>query len=122
LKRKQKLKLIVREALNKKAYDEVILDIKKLTTIADYFVIITVDSGRQAQAVTDHIVAELKCKDVMPLCIEDTADTWMVIDYGDIIVHIFQKREREYYNLERLWIEADRVPGSSLLVAGYKSI
>ena len=109
LKRKQKLKLIVAQALNKKSYDEVILDIKKLTTIADYFVIVTVDSVRQAEAVVDHIVAELESKGESPLCIEDTADTWMIIDYGDIIVHVFQKREREYYNLERLWIEAERV-------------
>ncbi len=106
---KQKLTTIVSEVLNKKAYDPVILDIKKLSSLADYFVIVTVDSGRQAKAVVDSLIIKLKQKGEYPFGVEDTGDTWVVVDYNDIIVHIFQKKEREYYNLEKLWIEAKKI-------------
>ena len=115
---KQKLTTIVSEVLNKKAYDPVILDIKKLSSLADYFVIVTVDSGRQAKAVVDSLIIKLKQKGEYPFGVEDTGDTWVVVDYNDIIVHIFQKKEREYYNLEKLWIEAKRVQVDNSSVNG----
>jgi len=97
-------------ASDKKASDVIMLDIRDLTTIADYFVICTGNNPRQINAIADAIDEQLREKRARVLNREGIAETgWVLLDFGDIIVHIFGPKEREYYRLERLWSEAKTV-------------
>ena len=97
-------------ASDKKAADVLLLDIHDITTIADYFVICTGNNPRQIQAIADALDEELGKQGANVLYREGVADTgWVLLDFGDIIVHIFGPKEREYYRLERLWNEAKTV-------------
>ncbi|ABL66648.1 ribosome silencing factor [Chlorobium phaeobacteroides] len=94
-------------SLEKKCENVKILDLKRLTSVTDYFVIITADSDRKARAAADHIVAMLKEDDERPLHIEglDTPH-WILLDYVNVVVHIFMPDERRFYDLESLWSDA----------------
>jgi ribosome-associated protein len=94
-------------SLEKKGEDVRILDVRGLTSITDYFVIITADSERKAKAVTEYIVDELREDGERPMHIEGLETLhWVLIDYVDVVVHIFQPDERRFYDLESLWSDA----------------
>tara|TARA_Y100001970_G_C13937384_1_gene701394 strand:- start:35 stop:382 length:348 start_codon:yes stop_codon:yes gene_type:complete len=93
--------------LDKKAKDIKILDVRKLTTLTDYFVICTSDSDPQTKAIKENIHENLKKNNLSPLHIEGYEKlNWVLIDYGYIIVQIFTKDTRSYYGIERLWGDA----------------
>lgn len=97
-------------AYDKKASDILLLDIREITTIADYFVICSGNNTRQIQAVADAIDEELGKQGARVLHREGVAESgWLLLDFGDVIIHIFGPKEREYYRLERLWSEAKTV-------------
>jgi ribosome-associated protein len=93
-------------ALDKKAHDVKILEIKRLSSIADYLVLASGRSDKQTQAIADSVKKGLK-KFGKALDVEGLREgNWIVIDYGDVIVHIFQDEVRRYYNLDELWTAA----------------
>ena len=97
-------------AYDKKASDILVLDIRNVSTFADYFVICTGNNTRQITAIADAIDEQLDKQGARVLHQEGTAETgWLLLDFGDVIVHIFGPKEREYYRLERLWNEAKTV-------------
>jgi len=97
-------------AYDKKASDILLLDIREITTIADYFVICSGNNTRQIQAIADAIDEELGKQGARVLHREGVAESgWLLLDFGDVIIHIFGPKEREYYRLERLWSEAKTV-------------
>ncbi len=92
---------------NKKGYDVKILDLKKLAAFADYFVICSADSETQVKAIADEVDKELRDEGIKYWHKEGyKALTWVLIDYVDVVVHIFKKDAREYYSLEKLWGDA----------------
>ena len=95
---------------DKQAADIVMLDIHELTTLATYFIIATVDNERQAKAIEDTLLEQLKLRqNVRPLQMEGldgAGGGWSVLDYGDVIVHLFTEEMRRYYKLEELWSKA----------------
>ena len=96
-------------ALDKKALDVKILEIKKISSIADYLVLASGRSDRQVQAIADSVKTELKPFD-KPIDLEGFDEgRWVVIDYGDIIVHVFQEEIRRIYNLDELWGRAPQL-------------
>jgi len=100
--------------LDKKATDALILQVAPLTSVADYLVIGSADSDRQASAIADHIDGILSRSGSRPLSIEGKRSSqWVLMDFGDVIVHIFRQDVRKHYALERLWADAKRiaVPG-----------
>ncbi len=106
----QLAKAAVDIASDKKASDVLLLDISDISTIADFFVICTGNNTRQIQAIGDALNDDLKKQGARLLYREGDADTgWVLLDYGDIIIHVFAPKEREYYRLERLWSEAKTV-------------
>jgi ribosome-associated protein len=106
----QLAKAAVETASDKKASDILLLDIREVTTIADYFVICSGNNARQIQAVAEAIDEELGKQGARLLHREGNAESgWLLQDFGDIIVHIFGSKEREYYRLEHLWNDAKTV-------------
>ncbi len=86
------------------------LDTRPISSIADYFVIATVDSERQAKAIIDEIEKQMKAHEVRPLGIDgDAGSGWVLMDYGDVVVHIFDPGTRDYYQLEELWDKAPTI-------------
>ena len=95
---------------DKKATDALILQVAPLTTVADYLVIGSADSDRQASAIADHIDGILSRSGSKPLSIEGARSAqWVLMDFGDVIAHIFRQDVREHYALERLWADAKRI-------------
>jgi len=92
---------------DKKGTDIVILDIRGLSSLADYFIICTSDSGPKTRAITNYIKKDLSKNKIKPIQIEglDHLD-WVLMDYFDTVIHIFKKETREFYNIERLWADA----------------
>ena len=87
-----------------KAEDIVLLDIRQLTSFAEFFVICTAETERQMKAVADEIDEKLGKAGVTLLRSEGTPDAgWVLLDFGDFLVHVFSPSQREYYRLERLW-------------------
>ena len=100
----------MRFALEKKAYDLVLMEVGRYTSLADYFLICTGRSDTQVQAITQSIEENLGRAGIRPLSIEGYArGQWVIVDYGDVVVHIFYDPVREFYDLERLWARAPRV-------------
>ncbi len=98
---------VVDIASDKQASDIMLLDIRDLTTIADYFVICSAGSERQLGAIADALLETLDKEGVSPLHSEGIGESgWVLVDYGDVIVHIFTEVQRAYYGLEKLWNNA----------------
>ena len=94
----------------KKAFDILVLDLRGLTFITDYFVICSGGSTTQVGAVSDGISQALAMAGKHPSHIEGGSEaSWVLMDYGDVVVHIFEEQTRMYYSLERLWGDAPRV-------------
>lgn len=99
--------IAVQAAENRKALDVTVLDISEVSIIADYFIICSGRTGVQVQAIVENIQEELKKEGVLALRREGFREAnWVLLDYGDVIIHAFQGTEREFYNLERLWGDA----------------
>jgi ribosome-associated protein len=104
----ERVRLAVTTALDKKALDLNVLSVGELTSIADYFILASATSERQAAAIADGIEEKLRAElKVKPLLVEGaTPGRWILLDYGDFIVHIFTEETRRFYGLERLWGDA----------------
>jgi ribosome-associated protein len=95
-------------ALGRKAADLLVLNVQGLTSMADYFVICTASSDRHARAVADAIEAAMDARHARPLSIEGrVTGSWILLDYADIVFHVFQDEPRRFYALERLWGDAE---------------
>lgn len=113
----EKLEKIVRILDSKKAEDIQVIGITNLTIIADYFVIVTGTSTTQVKSLADEVDFQLGQCGVQPRGIEGVrAANWIVLDYGDIVVHVFYRDTRAEYQLERLWADGEQVDISHLLI------
>jgi ribosome-associated protein len=102
-----KTRRIAEIASDKLATDIVLLDARGVCSFADYFVMASVDSPRQLKAIAEEVVRQLKQAGEYPLHREGTAESgWIVLDYGDVVMHIFAEEERRTYNLDEVWNEA----------------
>jgi ribosome-associated protein len=110
------LDLYVKAALGKKASDLVLLDVRKQTSIADAFLICSGHSNRQVTAIAEHIKKTLKEQGIHPLSIDGLKEGhWVLLDYGDVIIHVFYESVRAFYDLEGLWVDAKRIKTASLV-------
>jgi len=106
----QEVKLAVEAGLEKKGEDVVVLDLRDLASFTDYFVILQGNSDRQNRAIYESIEQKLKQENIRPLSVEGKKNAeWILMDYGDFIVHVFSKEAREYYLLEKLWGDSPRL-------------
>ncbi len=96
--------------LSKKGYDIKILDLQGISSVADYFVICSADSDIQVKAITDEIEKRLRKEGVKPYNREGTTtNTWVLLDYVDVVVHVFKHETRLHYSLEKLWGDAPMI-------------
>ena len=100
----------VRAALDHKAYDLVVLELGNLSSVADYFVICSGRSDTQVEAIADGVQRHLAAQGERPISVEGLPRAqWALLDYGDVVVHVFYVPVRQFYDLERLWARAPRV-------------
>lgn len=110
LSAKEKAVVSTQVAADRKALDVVVLDMCQASSITDYFLICSGGSNRQVQAIADAIDEQLAKQGVAALGVEGYREArWILMDYGDIIVHVFSQDTREFYDLERLWGHAPKV-------------
>ena len=110
-------------AASKQANDVVILDVHGLIVITDYFVIATGSSDRQVKSIVDEVEAALRGHDRKPVRREgETEARWVLLDYVDVVVHVFAEAERDFYDLERLWLDAPRLEWDQDRVADVGSL
>ena len=103
---RKRVVLSVNASLEKKATNLIILKVKEISSVTDYFVICSGASDRQVRAIASSIQESLKKADILPLGVEGEAiGKWVLMDYGDFIVHIFYEPIREFYEIERLYAE-----------------
>jgi len=105
-------------ASEKKALDLVLLDLREIATFTDFFLITSGANQRQVQAIADEVVDRLKKSGTPAARVEGyRAAEWILVDYGDFIVHVFEDKARKFYDLERLWREGKRVELPAELVS-----
>ncbi|MCR5522907.1 MAG: ribosome silencing factor [Clostridia bacterium] len=100
----------------KKGSDVVAVKTEEVTIVSDYFVIVTGNSSTHTRSLADEVEYEInKRLNIKPEHIEGRATGWILLDYGTVLVHIFDKESRDYYNLERLWTDAERLDLSDVI-------
>lgn len=106
----ERIQTALRAADDKKAVNSIVLDLQKVADFTSFFIITSGTNTRQVQAISDGIGDELRNIKVRPTRVEgyNTAE-WILMDYGDIIIHIFEQKSRDFYDLERLWRDARRL-------------
>ncbi|MBW1780023.1 MAG: ribosome silencing factor [Deltaproteobacteria bacterium] len=105
-----KARLCLKTIKERKAVDPVLLHVENLTSVSDYFLITSGNSTRQVQAITRHLQKTLREAGLRPYGTEGEQEGhWVLMDFGDVVVHIFYQPLREFYDLEGLWIEAPEV-------------
>lgn len=111
----EKAKNIARILDKKKAIDIIGIETKELTVMSDYFIIASGTSNTHVRALADEVDDEMKKLGVEVDHIEGRATGWILLDYNDVLVHVFQPESRQYYNIERLWNDAARINLSDVL-------
>jgi len=100
-----------RSASSKKAEDIVVMDVRSLIGITDFFVLASGTNDRQVRTIAEEVQRALRNQDVKPVRREGEREgRWVLLDYVDIVVHVFHAEEREFYSLERLWADAPVLP------------
>lgn len=112
----EKLELIIKTLDSKKGEDIQAIRIADLTILADYFVIVNGNSNTHARTLADEVEYQLSQRGIEPERREsDTGNTWIILDYADIIVHVFYKETRSFYKLEGLWADGEQVDITHLI-------
>lgn len=107
---RDKALLCVQFALDKKAYDMVVMEVASMTSLADYFVVCTGRSDTQVQAIAQNVEESLNRQGIRALSVEGIQrGQWVILDYADVVVHVFFEPVREFYDLDRLWARAPRL-------------
>jgi ribosome-associated protein len=102
-------KAIANLTIDKKAHDVAIIELKEIASFTDYFVICSADSDTQVKAITDFVLNELRKEDIYVWHSEGYESlNWILLDFVDVVCHIFHKDTRSYYNIEKIWGDAKR--------------
>ncbi|WP_231887711.1 ribosome silencing factor [Thermodesulfatator autotrophicus] len=110
LKPEDLARLMAQLALDRKIHDLVILDVRGLSSYADFILVASARSARHVQGVADYLEEELYKQHITPLGIEGTTEgQWVLMDYGDVVFHLFFEPVREFYDIEGLWMDAARI-------------
>lgn len=101
--------------LERKAHRLVVMDVSELTSFADYFLVCSGRSNRQVAGIAEHIKKTLRQKGLRPISIDGIKEgQWALLDYGNVIIHVFYESVRDFYDLEGLWADATRIRTSAM--------
>jgi len=115
--------LCIRELADRKAREPVLLKVSGLCSFADYFIVCSGKSSRQVQGIADRLVTDLKRRGIKALGVEGEREgKWVLIDYGDVVIHVFYDPVRQLYDLESLWSDAPRVSWEADDSSGAKTL
>lgn len=104
MKTQELLRVILDNLDDFKAVNVTPLDVRQITSVTEYMIISTGTSGRHVRAIAENLIDKMKIHHINPLGIEsDTENEWVLVDYGDVVVHIMQAKARDFYQLEKLW-------------------
>jgi ribosome-associated protein len=120
---KDKAQLIAESAAEKKGQDIVLMDMRGISSLCEWFVLVTASSSRRVNAISKAIQENLSKKRISPLHVEGKSNPyWVLLDYEDVVAHVFYEEIREFYGLERLWSDAprERFDGTCLAKAPQK--
>ncbi len=107
---KDELKKYLAPAFERKAKSITAIDVQKLTSYTDYLVIIEANSARQVTSIAEHLIKSLKAQKTIAMGVEGVKEgEWALMDYGDIIIHIFDSEKKSFYDLEGLWADAPKI-------------
>lgn len=110
------MKLAVKSADNRKAINIQVLHVEELTTLCDYFIICSATSAPHMNAIYEEIHDKLSEQGIKPFAREGVGNPgWILLDYGDVIVHIFNETSREFYSIERLWSDAEEIKKENII-------
>lgn len=116
MNQQEKLEMIIKTLDSKRGEDIQAIKISDLTILADYFVIVNGTSNTHTRTLADEVEFRLSQQGIEPERREaDTGNTWIILDYADIIVHVFYKEVRNFYQLERLWADGEQIDISGFL-------
>jgi ribosome-associated protein len=105
-----KARLCLKIIRERKAIDPVLFEVGRLTSVTDYFLVASGNSSRQIQAITKHLRKRMREEGFRPFGVEGEEEGhWVLMDFGDVVIHLFYEPFREFYDLEGLWIEAPRI-------------
>jgi len=108
---REKALAIARLALDKKAADTAILEMREITSFTDYFVICSGESTTQVRTIAEYIIEKLGGEGLRPIGVEGLRNArWVLLDFNEVIVHVFEAETRDFYQLEKLWLDAPRIP------------
>ena len=110
-----KVEIVVKALDSKKAYDIKVIKIDDLTILGDYFIIATGSSSTQVKSLADVVDEKMSEKGVEPNHIEGKTSGWILLDYGDVVIHVFSRDEREFYSLEKLWKDGKEIDISDII-------
>ncbi len=117
----EEVRLAIQAADDKKAEEVTALDLRALSAVTDYFIVTHGNSDTQVRAIADGIREGLSEKGIEPYGLEGyNGGTWILLDYVDLVIHIFHRDQRAFYALEQLWSDAPRVRSSNLVPGGKK--
>ncbi|MEO6393893.1 MAG: ribosome silencing factor [Pyrinomonadaceae bacterium] len=106
----ERILIALRAAEDKKGVDPIVLDLQAVANFTDYFLVVSGTNARQVQAIADEIAEQLKTSGTRAARIEGHSSAeWILLDYGDFIVHVFEEKARRFYDLERLWRDAAKL-------------
>ena len=119
----ERIRRVLQAAAEKKAADPTVLDLREIASFTDFFVITSGTNKRQVQAIADEVVEQLRRRGTRAARVEGYQSAeWILIDYGDFVVHVFDERARRFFDLERLWRESRRVDISADLARQFGSL
>ncbi|MFP4036661.1 MAG: ribosome silencing factor [Desulfobacteraceae bacterium] len=110
MKSLEKAILCLRLVKERKALDPLLFEVEELTSLTDYFLVTSGGSTRQVQAIAGHLSRKMREAGLKPLGVEGEEEgRWVLMDFGDVVIHVFYQPVREFYDLEGLWVEAPRI-------------
>ena len=112
----EKVKIAVKALDSKKGFDIKVIKIDDLSILGDYFIIASGNTSTQVRALTDEVDEKMSKQGIEPGHVEGRSSGWILLDYGDVVIHVFTRDEREFYSLEKMWQDAEEIDISDIII------
>lgn len=111
----EKVKIAVKALDSKKGFDIKVIKIDDVSILGDYFIIASGNTSTQVRALTDEVDEKMSQQGIEPGHVEGRSSGWILLDYGDVVIHVFTRSEREFYSLEKMWQDGQEIDISDII-------